>query len=79
MKRHPIDMDLQQKFAWRILYLRRKRKWSQEELAEATGMHKNYIGSIERLEHCPTLNIIGRIAQAFDITVSELMRFEAES
>jgi transcriptional regulator with XRE-family HTH domain len=46
---------------------------SQEELAELAGLHRTYIGSIERGErNVGLLNII-RIAEALDVSAADLV------
>jgi transcriptional regulator with XRE-family HTH domain len=45
---------------------------SQEGLADRTGIHRTYIGGIERGERNPTLLMIHRLAQALDIKPAEL-------
>jgi len=47
---------------------------SQEKLAELSGLHRNYIGGIERGErNVAFLNIL-RIARALEISPSELLK-----
>lgn len=67
--------DLAHAFAQRMIELRKRHGWSQEVLAELAGLHRNYIGHIERLEVCPGLENIGRIAAAFDLSVSDMFDF----
>jgi len=50
---------------------------SQEELSLRTGVHRNYIGGIERGERNPSVVTIARLADALDVPTSELFR-EAE-
>ena len=45
-------------FGEKVAELRRKQHLSQEELADKCGIHRTYIGSIERGEKSPTLNTI---------------------
>ena len=52
---------------------RNKRKWSQEKLAEHANMNKNSIGFIERGESSPTAETLAKIADAFEMTLSELL------
>lgn len=50
---------------------RKALKISQEYLAELTGLHRNYIGYIERGEKHASLENIYRIATALNITLEE--------
>jgi transcriptional regulator with XRE-family HTH domain len=45
---------------------------SQEELSLMTGVHRNYIGGIERAERNPTVLTVARLADALGISMSEL-------
>jgi transcriptional regulator with XRE-family HTH domain len=46
---------------------------SQEGLADLTGIHRTYIGGIERGERNPTLLMIHRIADALGVSPSCLL------
>ena len=46
---------------------------SQEELAYRTGVHRTYIGMIERAEKNITLENIEKIANALNIEIKELL------
>lgn len=59
-------------FGQRIRDLRKSKKLSQEQLAELTGFHRNYIGMIERGERNPALLNIEIFANAFEMSLSEL-------
>lgn len=61
------------KFGQRIRELRKTRSLSQEQLAELTGFHRNYIGMIERGERNPALVNIEIFANTFEISLSELL------
>ena len=45
---------------------------SQEELAFRCGVHRTYIGAIERGEKSPTLTTIEKIAKGLDIPLDKL-------
>jgi transcriptional regulator with XRE-family HTH domain len=71
---------IQKQFGERVRQLRLARNLSQEELAFKAGVHRTYLGSIERGERNPSLKNIAAIAKALDITLSELFSFgDAES
>ena len=61
------QIDIQ--FGARIAELRKQRNISQEELAERCGVHRTYIGSIERGEKSPTLNTIEKFAKGLDVEI----------
>ena len=48
-------------------------EWSQEELASVCGLHRTYIGAIERQERNVSIDNIDRIADALGLTVAELL------
>ncbi|MCP4359783.1 MAG: helix-turn-helix transcriptional regulator [Chloroflexi bacterium] len=47
---------------------------SQEKLAELTGLHRTYIGGVERGERNISLINLVRIARALEISVTELVK-----
>jgi len=51
---------------------RQDRGLSQEELGLRTGVHRNYIGGMERAERSPTVLTVAKLADALGMTVSEL-------
>jgi transcriptional regulator with XRE-family HTH domain len=53
--------------------LRLERGLSQEELAAAAGLHRNYVGGIERGERNVAVDNIGRLAVALGVRASTLM------
>lgn len=58
-------------FARRVRELRTARGWSQDELAAKSGLHRSYVGIVERGEKSATLDTVERIAKAFNVEVSE--------
>ncbi|TSA79543.1 helix-turn-helix transcriptional regulator [Deinococcus detaillensis] len=56
-----------------IFTLRQERHLSQEELAEVCGLHRTYVGSVERGERNITLSSLESFAQALGVTVPELL------
>ncbi len=62
------------KFGQRVRELRTGRNLTQQQLADISGLHKNYIGMIERGERNPSLLNIEVLAKNFEISISELMK-----
>jgi transcriptional regulator with XRE-family HTH domain len=52
---------------------RAARQLSQEELSLRTGVHRNYIGGIERAERSPSVVTIAKLADALGVSLSELV------
>ncbi len=71
-----MPMDILKKFGERVRQLRIDAGWSQEFYADLAGMHRTYISGIERGVRNPTLSIVERIAKAFSISPSELLKME---
>ena len=67
-----MEETILEKFARRIRGERLKRKLSQEALAEKAGVHRTYIGMIERAEKNVTLTTIERLAKALELDIAEL-------
>lgn len=60
-------------FGEQVKRLRKKRIWSQEELAKRAGLHRTYIGSIERGERNVSLINVERIAKALKVKIPDLI------
>lgn len=69
MKKEPILF----KFGKNVQEIRRSKQLSQEQLAELAGVHRTYIGMIERAEKNITLCNIEKIARALNVKFSQLL------
>ena len=61
------------KFGLRVKKLRKEIGLTQEKLGFKSGLHRTYIGMIERGEKNITLSNIKKIADALNINISKLM------
>jgi transcriptional regulator with XRE-family HTH domain len=69
----PSDPGITAALGRAVRFLREQRNLSQEELAARCGMHRTYVGGIERGERNPTVTAIYRLAEALQINGSELL------
>lgn len=60
-------------FGAAVRQLRTERGLSQERLGQTSGLHRNYVGGVERGELNPSLASILKLAAAFGIAASELV------
>lgn len=60
-------------FGNNVKKLRIAKDWSQEELARRTGLHRTYIGSIERSERNVSLINVAKIAKALSVNIKDLL------
>lgn len=63
-----------QKFGDKVRGERHRLGFSQEELASRAGVHRTYIGMIERAEKNITLENIEKIASALKISLPEIFK-----
>ena len=69
-----MKSDILIKFGKRVREERIKNNLSQERLAAKAGVHRTYIGMIERAEKNITLENIEKIANALDLKLENLFR-----
>lgn len=67
-------VDLNQRLAHNLKNVRTQAGLSQEELAGRCGVHRTYIGSIERGERNVTLATVRKVAAALGVDPLELLR-----
>ncbi len=66
---------IEKRFGHKVRELREAKGLSQEELAFKAGVHRTYLGGIERGERNPSLKNIDSIANALGISLAELFLF----
>ena len=57
----------------RVRHHRREHGWSQEQFAELAGVHRTYIGAIERGQQNVTVVTLVAIADALSVDPGELI------
>ncbi|HED19623.1 MAG TPA: XRE family transcriptional regulator [Gammaproteobacteria bacterium] len=68
-----MKTNARKRLAQRVRLLRTSHGWSQEVLAELSGLNRSYIGAVERAEHNIGLDNIERIATALETNVPDLL------
>lgn len=66
-------MDVRTRLAVNMKRLRKDRGWSQEALADESGLDRTYISGIERKVKNPTITVVDRIAMALDCKLGQLL------
>jgi transcriptional regulator with XRE-family HTH domain len=64
-------MAITETFAENIRKLRKQKGLSQEQIADLSGLHRTYIGAVERGERNITLINADRIATALGVTLAD--------
>lgn len=59
-------------FGKRVRTLRSERGYSQEAFADAVGLHRTYIGAIERGEQNVSIDNLAKIAKTLRVSLSRL-------
>ena len=70
-----MDKMLLEKLAKRIKELRKVHKYSQDELSYRAGIGRSTLGNIETAQNDVTFSKVGRIAKAFNMSLSEFLNF----
>jgi transcriptional regulator with XRE-family HTH domain len=70
-------LTIQEKFGRAVRRLRAEADYSQEAFAAAAGVHRTYMGLVERGRVAATIITIHKISAALGITASQLLA-EAE-
>ena len=66
-------LPARQRFAQNLRRAREKRNLSQEALADAAGLHRTYVGSVERGERNISIDNIERLAIAVGLSLAALL------
>ena len=72
----PKDKSLRDTLAANLRGLRASRGLSQEALADLAGLHRTFVGSVERSERNISLDNVERLAIALGVPPADLLREE---
>lgn len=64
---------LSKRFGQVIRQAREIKHWSQEKLAEQANLNRSYLGEIERGVVTPSLVTMEKLAQALEVSLSDLL------
>jgi len=70
------ELDTSPNIQNRVKELRMARGWTQQELADAVGVSRQSINSIERERYVPSLPLALTFAKVFGITTDEIFTLE---
>jgi transcriptional regulator with XRE-family HTH domain len=66
-------MDIRSRLGLNLKKLRKRRGWSQEDLALESDLHRTYISGIERGARNPTITIVDRLAKTLGVKPGKLL------
>jgi transcriptional regulator with XRE-family HTH domain len=69
-----MEGDLQRLVGCNVRALRKRRGLSQEQFAEILGLHRTYVGGVERGERNLTLRSVERLADRLGVEPLALLR-----
>jgi len=70
---HRQESGARHVFARNLRKARQAQELSQEKLAELTGLHRTYVGSVERGERNVSIDNMERFAEALGIPLAKLL------
>jgi transcriptional regulator with XRE-family HTH domain len=69
-----MPADIRARFGLRLRKLRKKKGWTQVELADYLGLRRTYVSDLERGKRNVSLLTMEIIAGGFKLSVSQLLR-----
>lgn len=74
MKRLAINRNsARERFASNLRAIRKEQAFSQEDLAAEAGLHRTYVGSVERGERNISIDSMERLAAALNVDIVDLL------
>jgi len=68
-----LRKKVSKRFSQRLRQIRKQKKMTQQELAEAASLHITYVGHLELGKYHPTLFTVWKIAKALDVSIGDLV------
>jgi putative transcriptional regulator len=72
------QLDMGETIKNRVKELRNERAWTQEDLANAVGVSRQSINSIERERYVPSLELALTLAQVFEFPVDQIFKLRGK-
>jgi transcriptional regulator with XRE-family HTH domain len=72
-RRRKAQVSARDRFAIRLKAQRLERGLSQEDLADLAGLHRTYIGSVERAERNISIDSMERLSAALRLDITDLL------
>lgn len=73
MSSNKATHNARKRFGEKLKEFRAQKSLSQEELADIAGLHRTYVGSVERGERNISIDNIERLASALEIQMKDLL------
>lgn len=65
-------MEIQVRPGQNVRRLRKAKSWSQEDYADRAGIHRTYVGDIERGRRNPTATVVEKLARLLEVEPGRL-------
>lgn len=76
---HICEMDIKEKIGRRIKEIREQKNMSQKDLSFSSNLDRSYITSVENGQRNISIINLEKIANALEVTLSELFKINNES
>jgi len=65
--------DFASKIPENLSSIRKRQRYTQKQVAAMAGLNPNYYAKVERGDGVPSLKTLYKIAQALDVTISDIV------